>query len=246
MFFYAISTIGNSTSNTILNYLFPFLTETFGKIIYTTLQTTLTGSIYLVQSLFQSGYEIPQFQFELRKMDLENDLLITQSFTDNLEKSFQHLLLDPTLQNSLHGVQMIMKNIYQILWKCTDKINYHKTKWFYTYRTICLDEELKSLLEQQNILKKRFEWLEKTLQLCLQLTPYAPPKQISYIIRNENQIETNLNYPKLEYNKNYENNQKMHDIIYPNIQSLYCPPYNPNYYKEDENENKRISDLIIN
>lgn len=135
----------------------PVVTQSIVSIV----SFTLRSSVYVLKQLFHSSfskqpYGMTYFYEQIKRMDLENDLLFAQQV---LYEVIQQKVMSQHQTLILKGIQDHIQSIYDLLWKCQEKIEIHKQKWFMKYRSFDLSEEIVQLREKQHILKQRFQWL---------------------------------------------------------------------------------------
>ena len=143
----------------------PILTHNIIPILEFTIKTSFQLSYYLLHSVYTLANSpsmesnVRDFYRELKKMDIEHDLLCAQTF-------LQQFQLNPELYQSwIDSLQSHIQQIHDVLWKCTEKIERHKQKWFVKYRSFDMSPELLELSDKQQILHKRFQWIETSLRL---------------------------------------------------------------------------------
>jgi hypothetical protein len=151
-------------------YILPIVKDVVTTVLFTTIRGTIDGvSLVLRQVLQQENQMIAQWKQTLQALDLEQDVQCADAFLQLIEQQYPAFLQYVPLQISLQHVQMILKQIHDMLWICNDKMEQHQLKWFAKYRTLSLERECMMLQDKQRLLKKRFDWLEKTLQMCISL-----------------------------------------------------------------------------
>lgn len=150
--------------------------------IISTISTVTMGTCSVMGSIYT--HKNPNVTKILRKLDIERRMKLIQSVLNtidhqtkikynlskpnNLEKSqiFDMINKDINLETDpielcLLYVHESINNIHQCLIKINQKVNYHNTKWFSTWRTLNLDSLLENLKIESKLLDSRFNDLTK-------------------------------------------------------------------------------------
>jgi hypothetical protein len=134
------------------------------KIIYSVISVNLLSKviragitgleyIYDYMTLSNTNSSIKKYKYDFEVLDIELKLKLIESW-------LKHVDLDNIKENSEH--EIIYNGIFESCHKLSDcikiineKINYHQTKWFQSWRSIYLDDEINFLEKNVKILDER-------------------------------------------------------------------------------------------
>lgn len=116
------------------------------------IELDLERRLYLVQSVLNVLSQKDNYNTKI------NDLEKTQIF--NIMEKKEDLALDP-IELCLKYIHQTVKNINLILKAINDKVAYHQTKWFYSWRTLNVKPLLDTLQMHSKLLDSRFDDLTK-------------------------------------------------------------------------------------
>ena len=135
------------------------------KIILNVLLNTISGTINSVNYIV-SNDSIPEVNIiknKIIQMDLNSKLEIIHSLIKELNeeklKEFQKI--------SLKSIEILIDEINKELIDINQKINYHNSKYFSSWRSINLDNNINQLNDHNILLDKRLDNLIKLLNLNL-------------------------------------------------------------------------------
>jgi hypothetical protein len=102
----------------------------------------------------ETNLHLRDYHRRLMKLDIQDKINIVNQILDNNQdkKTDAVRLLEPS-------TRAITEEILRSLQTITGMLDYHKTKWFAGYRNIYLDEELKDLEAQVEVLDRKLSLL---------------------------------------------------------------------------------------
>lgn len=115
---------------------------------------TSTPSLHQQQQQLQHQHQHQQHQIEFKLNDLEKTLVFEMVGAEPDLKS------DP-IELCLMFLHEIIKDIHADLKQINDRIAYHKTKWFNSWRSLDLSNQIASLKLNSRLLDNRFDDLTK-------------------------------------------------------------------------------------
>ena len=98
-----------------------------------------------------SDYNVQRYKDELEIMDIELKLNLINNWLQTNKDTSNKLIYDGVLDTCTK-----ITNLIEII---EDKIKTQNIKWFYTWRTLDLDNEIKQLYKYSKILKERIPLL---------------------------------------------------------------------------------------
>jgi len=135
------------------------------KIILNVLLNTISGTINSINYIITND-SIPEVNIiknKIIQMDLNSKLEIIHSLIKELNeeklKEFQKI--------SLKSIEILIDEINKELIDINQKINYHNSKYFSSWRSINLDNNINQLNDHNILLDKRLDNLIKLLNLNL-------------------------------------------------------------------------------
>ncbi len=128
-----------------------------------TISLTTSSIFTLGQNLiYSNNYDISS----LEKIEKEIDLLETIKIYDiwiqeTIEKQKDKIEKSNAFKEAIHSFTMILNEIHELLKNIDYKIQKHQLKWFSTYRTLYVNEEVQQIQLKKKILDHRFNLLQK-------------------------------------------------------------------------------------
>jgi hypothetical protein len=124
-------------------------TDLLGKII----NVTLTGisTTFLYMSVSSENTSIKKYQDELEELDIQLKLALINNWIKKMDLQEKDSNFELIYKSISESCQQISSSVYSI----NSKIENHFSKWFHNWRTFDLDEEIKLIKKQTNILNNR-------------------------------------------------------------------------------------------
>ncbi len=147
-----ISTLGNTAT---------VLTT---DLLLKTIQLTTSGIFHLGKSLFTPS---PYINYnELEHLEKELDLLETIKIYESyikeiLEKEKEIIEASQTLKLIIHSICEILNEFHDILKIIDQKVEYHKSLWFASWRTLDFTQEVGKMKYKKKVLDSRFLILQQ-------------------------------------------------------------------------------------
>ena len=133
-------------------------------ILVKTVSLTTSGIFTIGKSLFTtSGYiDLLVLQELEKKIDLiETVKLYDLWIKELLEKQHSRIEKSNTLQEAIKGFIAVLDELHEILKNIDNKVNEHRQKWFYTWRSLNFNAEMEEIKTKKTILDNRFNMLQK-------------------------------------------------------------------------------------
>ena len=151
------------------------MSTTAATIAASTLLTTdvLTKTIsYTTSSVFSLGKMLVTSNESyidlstLEKMEKQIDLLETIRLYDLwiqelADKQSHRIKSSNALYEAIHSFMKCLDKLHLILQHVSEKINSHKLKWFYSYRSLSFSNEMEDIQLYKSILDRRFVILQQ-------------------------------------------------------------------------------------
>lgn len=151
------------------------MTTTAATVAASTLFTTdvLTKTIsYTTSSVFSLGKMLITSNDSyidlstLEKMEKRIDLLETIRLYDLwiqelANRQSERIKSSKAINEAIHSFMNCLEELHLILQRISDKINYHKLKWFYSYRSLSFSDEMEQIILYKSILDNRFTILQQ-------------------------------------------------------------------------------------
>ena len=132
-------------------------------VVVKTLTASSTSIINIITHL--STTEFPNSESikkALLETDIELKMKVINSLVNDLKKKIN---LDEKINIALGSLAETTEKIHNQLDLIKDKIEYHKLKYFQTWRNLNCDENLNNIKKLNNILDKRLDLLTKILSI---------------------------------------------------------------------------------
>jgi len=164
---------------------FPYILLANG--IYSGLITGISsltlGTCSMIGSIY--SHKNPDADKCIRKLDLERKLKLIESvlnksnvnssrniFRDKIGTESiifdvvegENTIMEDPIKLCLHYLHQAVEEIHNSIKKIHDKVSYHKTKWFSTWRTLNIKKQIEELEHSTKILDDRFNDLIKISQ----------------------------------------------------------------------------------
>jgi hypothetical protein len=97
---------------------------------------------------------IREYYDDLESFDIQFKL---QFVNDWLNNNKDKVKTNPNIEMLYNGISSNCNKISNTIETINLKIGEHKLKWFHSWRTLCLDEEIESLRKTSNILNERIK-----------------------------------------------------------------------------------------
>jgi hypothetical protein len=133
-------------------------------VISKTISYTSSTIFILGKSLFYSDHSIDLSALESfeKKEDVLETIRIYDLWIKEIEvKHALRLTNSIALREAIRSFELCLEEIHNILQKIKDKINEHKLKWFYSYRSLSFQSELEQLQVHKTILDHRFTMIQQ-------------------------------------------------------------------------------------
>jgi hypothetical protein len=139
----------------------PFLFTTVGvtamfgvDIVIKTIGLSMSGLGYLLSLTNNSNRQtiIDEYTTQLDLLDIDLKLNLAKNW---LEKIKSTEIMSPLTDIMYKNIVESSDNISQIIQTITEKINLHNNKWFYSWRTLDLSDDIKQLKKHATILGDR-------------------------------------------------------------------------------------------
>tara|TARA_B110001450_G_C17222562_1_gene320028 strand:- start:39 stop:497 length:459 start_codon:yes stop_codon:yes gene_type:complete len=125
------------------------------------INVAINDTSVLLLSIFSNiNTESYLFKITIENIDLYNKLLIIDNFMNIIPNKYENNKCISVILKSIHDI--IIK-IYNELSIINNIIAYHKTKYFYKYRTPNYKKEINNIIDFKNILDNRFDTLLKIM-----------------------------------------------------------------------------------
>lgn len=116
------------------------------------------ATIYSTISYLKNGAvrveDISKINIHLRRLDLEMKIAILTEFLNKTVKTKHELLVET-------GLEQLIKDINTVLNKIQTQLNDHGSKWFASYRTLNITQQLSDLQDLNYIMEKRIDIIIK-------------------------------------------------------------------------------------
>ena len=124
-------------------------TEFLGKLI----NGTLTGlsTTFLYMSISSENTSIKKYHDELEEMDIKLKLTLINNWIKKLDLQEKDSNFELIYKSISESCDQISSSVYSI----NSKIENHFSRWFHTWRYLDLEEEIKLIKKQTNILNNR-------------------------------------------------------------------------------------------
>jgi hypothetical protein len=129
-----------------------------------TIQFTTSGIFSVGKALLTPSPYVNHTQLEdlEKELDLFETIKIYELYIKEiLEKDNDHIDSSETLKITIHSIYAALNDLHQILKEIDAKVEYHKTVWFPTWRTLDFTDEVHKIKHKKNILDSRFNILQK-------------------------------------------------------------------------------------
>ncbi len=128
------------------------------KLIHNTIQK----SFMVIKSFVTSHHE--QIKEILTEYDLISKLEVIQGLMNDIEND-KSLIHKQSIQKALINLHFIVEEIQRLLENIDNKIKYHKTKYFSSWRGLVYDEEAKKLKKSIQLMDVRYQMFLEVLKV---------------------------------------------------------------------------------
>lgn len=128
-------------------------TDILSKVINLSLASLEHTFSYLTSSNLTSS--IKKYQDDLELLDIDLKLKLIDSWLKHINSN--KIINDSPLALIYNSVSDSCHKIAELVEKINEKIKYHNTKWFQSWRSIYLDNEIKLLEKNVKILDERIK-----------------------------------------------------------------------------------------
>lgn len=125
--------------------------DILSKTIHYTIDSMTNTLIYMSQS--NENTSIHKYHNELVSLDIEFKLKSIQAWIQELDKDNKKL--SETYNTIINGVKDVCLEMNKEIQSINEKIQYHQTKWFHSYRTLMIDDEINRIKQLNKILNER-------------------------------------------------------------------------------------------
>lgn len=131
------------------------------ELLIQTVKTTSNGIIGTIKYISSyNNIDITLLKKDLENIDLENKITIINQFIEEIENTKN---IKESIKSSIKSVHDILDKINIELESIKEDIEYHQTKYFNSWRTLCCDNKIENLKTHDSILNNRFDLLVKLL-----------------------------------------------------------------------------------
>ena len=131
------------------------------ELLIQTVKTTSNGIIGTIKYISSyNNIDITLLKKDLENIDLENKIIIINQFIEEIENTKN---IKESIKSSIKSVHDILDKINIELESIKEDIEYHQTKYFNSWRTLCCDNKIENLKTHDSILNNRFDLLVKLL-----------------------------------------------------------------------------------
>lgn len=134
--------------------------DILSKTIHYTIDSMTNTLIYMSQS--NENTSINKYHNELVSLDIEFKLKSIQIWVQELDKNKDNqnntenkIQMSKTYHTILNGVKDVCLDLNKEIQSINEKIKYHQTKWFHSYRTLMVDDEINRIKQLNKILNER-------------------------------------------------------------------------------------------
>lgn len=134
--------------------------DILSKTIHYTIDSMTNTLIYMSQS--NENTSIHKYHNELVSLDIEFKLKSIEVWVQELDKNINNEnnsknknKLSKTYSIILDGVKDVCLDLNKEIQSINEKIQYHQTKWFHSYRTLMIDDEINRIKQLNKILNER-------------------------------------------------------------------------------------------
>lgn len=125
--------------------------DILSKTIHYTIDSMTNTLIYMSQS--NENTSIHKYHNELVSLDIEFKLKSIQAWIQELDKDNKKI--SETYNTIINGVKDVCLEMNKEIQSINEKIQYHQTKWFHSYRTLMIDDEINKIKQLNKILNER-------------------------------------------------------------------------------------------
>lgn len=125
--------------------------DILSKTIHYTIDSMANTLIYMSQS--NENTSIHKYHNELVSLDIEFKLKSIQAWIQELDKDNKKI--SETYNTIINGVKDVCLEMNKEIQSINEKIQYHQTKWFHSYRTLMIDDEINKIKQLNKILNER-------------------------------------------------------------------------------------------
>jgi hypothetical protein len=119
------------------------------------------SSVLVYMSVRSEDVAIQKYHDQMQTLDIEFKLNLLKNWIDSIK--IENIENNPNLSIIYRGVSEICHSINVCLERIDIKIKEHHTKWFHTWRTLYLDEEMLNIKKNTKILNERLKLINLTL-----------------------------------------------------------------------------------
>ena len=129
-----------------------------------TISLTTSGIFTLGHNLLYSNtnYDISSLERIEKQIDLLETIKIYDIWIQEIiEKQKEKIKSSNALKEAIHSFTMMLNEIHELLKSIEIKIQLHGLKWFSSYRSLYVNEEVEQIQLKKNILDRRFNLLQQ-------------------------------------------------------------------------------------
>jgi hypothetical protein len=131
------------------------------ELLIQTIKTTSNGIIGTIKYIStHNSIDLTLLQQDIENIDLENKIIIINEFMEEIENR-KHV--KQSIKSSIKSVHDILEKINKELETIKEDVEYHQTKYFNSWRSLCCDDTIRNIKSHNEILDKRFDLLMKLL-----------------------------------------------------------------------------------
>ncbi|NDB61746.1 hypothetical protein EB001_25390, partial [bacterium] len=109
-----------------------------------------------------TNYDISSLERIEKQIDLLETIKIYDIWIQEIiEKQKEKINSSNALKEAIHSFTMMLNEIHELLKSIEIKIQLHGLKWFSSYRSLYVNEEVEQIQLKKNILDRRFNLLQQ-------------------------------------------------------------------------------------
>lgn len=133
-------------------------TDILSKVVNLSLNGLGTTFNYMTSTNTKALLE--RYHQDLEMLDIELKLKLVDSWVNS--HNIEQIKSNQSLELIYNGLTDVCKNLSKNIADINEKISYHQTKWFQSWRTIDLDQEIKQLEKNIRLLDSRIKLINLT------------------------------------------------------------------------------------
>jgi len=129
-----------------------------------TISLTTSSIFTLGQNLLYSNtnYDISSLEKIEKQLDLLETIKIYDIWIQEIiEKQKDKINSSNAFKEAIHSFTMMLNEIHELLKSIEFKIQRHQLKWFSSYRSLFVNQEVEQIQVKKNILDRRFNLLQQ-------------------------------------------------------------------------------------